>query len=163
LVSCITGGNKETSLGIIKMKNQTEIEDLIRAARAGNEKAKADFFSKLDERFFLLVTRKLREESKYSILTKRIDIDEKSHKICQDAITEVKRLYSLSNPEWSLVRAVRVLHNILDDFIANSLIDLAKKGNRDAENLLFSILREKLLIQMAKKNWKVSRYANKFK
>ncbi len=138
------------------MKNKiNNIEELIIAAKAGNKTAEAKFFSKLTVRFSALVKRELQGNP---ILIKRVNTEEKSLEVCQNAIAEVKRLYPLSSTKWSLRRAVNVLHNIVDDFITNSLTDFAKNGDAEAENLLFIIIRKKLMERIAIKGWGASQY-----
>ena len=56
------------------MKNQSTIEDLLRAARIGDKKAQSEIFSKLFVRFLPIVSLNIQN---YSILTKRIDMEEK--------------------------------------------------------------------------------------
>jgi len=136
------------------MNNKTQLENSIKAAKAGDNNAQDVIYSKLSERFFTLVTCELR---RYPILIKHINPGEKSHEICQHAIAELKRLYPISSTKWSLDRSMSVLHNVLDDFITQVLIDLAKKNIAGAENLLFSILRKKLMERIKKNRWGVSR------
>lgn len=86
------------------MKNKiNNIEELIIAAKAGNKTAEAKFFSKLTVRFSALVKRELQ---KNPIFSKRINIEDKSLEVCQNAITEIKNNFPLKSPEWSLKRAI---------------------------------------------------------
>jgi hypothetical protein len=135
------------------MKNQTKIEDIVKAARAGNKTAEDDFFSKLAVRFLSELTCELQ---KYPILIKSVNIEDTSQEIWQKALTEVKQLFPLSTKKWKLTRAMSVLRNILDDHITNTLTELAKEGNSEAEELLFSIIRKKLIKQVDRRRWRIS-------
>ncbi len=137
------------------MINHSKLEHLICAAKTGDKKAQEDFFKNLTVRFSALITRELRS---YPILTNYINLDEKSQEVCHHAINEVKKLCPLSNSNFSIVQAGNVLHNILDTFVTNALVELAKKGDKEAEELLFSILRKKLIERITKKRWGESQY-----
>ena len=130
------------------MSDPSEIRHLIGAANAGDKQAQEEFFIKLSVRFSKVITRELR---KYPILANGTSLDQKSHEVCQYALKEVKSLCPLGNPNFSLMQVMSVLHNVLDTIITNSLVDLAKKGNPDAENLLFSIIRRRLMERIIKK------------
>ncbi|MBN1351840.1 RNA polymerase sigma factor [candidate division KSB1 bacterium] len=136
------------------MKNHTENVRLIKAARGGNKKAESEFFSKLAVRFSPFVARELMG---YPVLKKRINPAEETDTICQSAIEEIKKLYPLNSPEWSLMRAFSVLQNVLDDFISGILTVLAQEDDSEAENYLFSLLRKKLAERIEKKEWRISR------
>lgn len=140
------------------MTDPSEIKHLISAANAGDKKAQEEFFAKLSVRFSKLITRELR---KHSILANGTSLDNKSYEVCQYAITEVRRLCPLSNSDFSLMQVMNVLHNILDTVITNSLADLAKKGDPEAENLLFSIIRKKLMERIIKKRGRDTQYEDK--
>ena len=133
------------------MQNQTKTIDILRAARAGDKTAEQEIIAKLTVRFSSLVTCQLQ---KYPVLTKWIDIEDKSQKICQDALAKIRKLCPPGSSRWKLARAVSVLQNVLDDFITNSLTDLAKQGDAEAENLLFFIIREKLVEQIDRTRWR---------
>jgi len=130
------------------MSDPSEIRHLITTANAGDKQAQEEFFSKLSVRFSKLITRELR---KYPMLANGVSLDNKSHEVCQFALSEVKRLCPLCNPNFSLMQVMNVLHNVLDTVITNSMVDLAKKGNQEAENLLFTILRKRLMERIIKK------------
>ncbi len=131
------------------------MKHLISAANAGDEQAQEEFFSKLAVRFSKLITRELR---KHPMLANGVSLDKKSYEVCQYAMSEVKRLCPLCNPNFSLIQVMNVLHNVLDTVITNSLVDLAKKGNSAAENLLFSIIRKKLIERIIKKRGRDTQY-----
>jgi len=124
------------------MTDQSRLEYLISAANAGDKAAQEKFFEKLSVRFSKLITLELR---KHPVLKSGINIDKRSHEVCQYAIKEVKKLCPFGTPNFSLIPIMNVLHNILDTVITNLLADLAKKGNLEAENQLFSILRKRLM------------------
>ncbi len=130
------------------MADPSEIRHLISAANAGDKEAQEEFFAKLSVRFSKLITRELQ---KYPMLANGISLDKKSHEVCQYAMSEVKILCPLCNPNFSLMQVMNVLHNVLDTIITNSMVALAKKGNREAENLLFMILRKRLIERIIKK------------
>lgn len=132
------------------MGNRTTIEELIIAARNGNKQAEEEFFSKLTVRFLSVITREIRN---YSSLTKQLNVAEESNAICDFAISEVKRLFPIGHPRFSIVWAVNVLHNVIDNFITNSLVDIAKEGDPDAEDQLFSLIRKKLMERINRKRW----------
>jgi len=133
------------------MGNRTTIEDLIITARNGNKQAEEEFFSKLTVRFLSVITRKIRN---YSSLTKRINVAEESDAICDFAISEVRRLFPINHPKFSIVWAVNVLHNVVDNFVTNLLVDIAKDGDPEAEDQLFSLIRKKLLERINRKRWR---------
>ena len=81
------------------MKSQTKIENIVRAARSDNKTAEDEFFSKLNVRFLSESTCKLQ---KYPILTNRINFEDMSQEICNDAIKEVKRLSKISTKKYTI-------------------------------------------------------------
>lgn len=123
------------------MEDNITTAALIQNAITGDQKAEAEIYSKLAVRFSEII---ISELSNYPILFKRIDLTEQSLVICQSAVDKLKTLYPLNSKKWSLHRAVGVLYEVLDEFITNSLTDLAQHGDAEAENLLFSMLRKKL-------------------
>jgi hypothetical protein len=137
------------------MTDPSEMKHLISAANAGDKKAQEEFFTKLSVRFSKLITRELR---KYPMLANGVSIDKKSYEVCQYAVNEVRRLCPLCNPNFSLMQVMTVLHNVLDTVITNSLVDLAKEGNPKAENLLFEILRKRLMERIIKKRGRDTQY-----
>jgi|GEM_PF-3124643 len=130
------------------MSESLEIKHLVSSASAGDQQAQEEFFSKLSVRFSKLITLELR---KYPMLANGVSLDKKSDEVCQYAIEEVRRLCPLCNPNFSLMQVMKVLHNVLDTIITNSMVALAKKGDREAENVLFAILRKKLMERIIKK------------
>ena len=135
------------------MKDRIQGEDLIREARSGNETAEKLFYSNLIERFLPIVKCEI---ERCPLIPKEIGCPEgMSREICRKAIEEIKTLCPVDNDQWSLMRAVHILRNITDDFIMNMLVDLARKGNAEAENLLFTIIRKKLIQWIESKSWKV--------
>jgi len=126
-------------------------EDLFRAAKTGEKKAESEILSKLSARFFPIASLNIKT---YPVLINNIDIDVKCREVCDNAIEKVMRLYPLTSERFSLKRAVAVLHNVLDDFIANALFKLAKEGSRIAEESLFSLIRKKLIIYLNSKFWR---------
>ncbi|UCE04554.1 MAG: hypothetical protein JSW07_13095 [bacterium] len=139
------------------MNSQSKIEDLISAARDGDKNAEEEFFAKLTVRFSTFITRELRN---YPILINGINLDERSREVCQVAIKEVKRVCPLSTSKFTMVKAINVLHNVVETFVTNSLVSLAKKGDTKAEDALFSILRKRLMERITKKRWRKSQYGN---
>lgn len=140
------------------MENQFKLESLIKSAKAGNKTAEAKFFSKLAVRFLVLVKRELQ---KNPIFSKQLNVEQKSSEVCRNAINEIKNNYPLTSAEWSLKRAITILHNIIDDFVTNTLTDFAKNGDKKAENLLFLIIRNKLMERITTKRWRVPNYEHK--
>lgn len=135
------------------MTNQSTLEELIIAARSGDQNAETLFYIKLHVRFSNLVTRELR---KYPMVGKRIDLENEAEQICQFALSEVKKLFPINSSKFSLIVAINVLHNVVDGSIANMLADLAKQGDHEAENLLFSIIRQKLVERINRKRWRTA-------
>jgi len=137
------------------MKEFTDTEKLIQKARSGNNEAKNRFYDRLNERFLPVIKCELK---RYAILQKGIpDIEKTNVDICCKAIDEIKKICPIDGRNWSLKRAVHVLHNITDDYIVNTLVPLAKNGDAEAENLLFVLIRNKLLQWMERKSWKTSK------
>jgi len=130
------------------MAEPSEMKHLIAAANAGDKQAQEIFYVKLSVRFSKLITRELR---KYPMLAKGVGLDKKRDEVCQYALGEVKRLCPVCNPNFSLMQVMNVLHNILDTLVTNSMAELAKKGNQKAEDLLFAILRKRLMERIIKK------------
>ena len=124
------------------MTNQSKLEHLIKAANGGDKEAKKKLFEKLAVRFSKLIALELQ---KYPILKNQLSSENKSAQVCQFAIKEVKEICSFGNPEFSLIQAMNILRNIVDTTITNLLANLAKEGNQEAENILFSIIRRKLI------------------
>ncbi|MCU0645554.1 MAG: hypothetical protein MUC94_15020 [bacterium] len=136
------------------MKIQSTLEDLIRAARSGDQNAEELFFSKLRVRFFKLITLELQ---KNPVIVKRIDLEIEAEQICQFALSELKKLYPVNSSTFSLILAINVLHNVVDGAIANILAELAKQGDEEAENLLFSMIRQKLVERINRKRWRTGK------
>ena len=136
------------------MTNQSTLEELILAAKSGNGEAEELFFSKLGVRFSNLVTLELR---KYPVVSKRIDLEIEGEQICQLALGELKKLYPVNSSTFSLILAINVLHNVVDGAIANILADLAKQGDDEAENLLFAMIRQKLVERINRKRWRTGK------
>ena len=124
------------------MTNQSKLEQLIKAANGGDKKAQEKLFEKLAVRFSTLITLEIR---KYPVLVKELNPEKKGDEVSQLAIKEVKTICSFGNPEFSLIQAMNILRNILDTTITNLLAGLAKEGNKEAENILFAIIRKKLM------------------
>jgi predicted NBD/HSP70 family sugar kinase len=130
------------------------LEQLIAAARSGDRQAEEKFLSKLAVRFRAIIAREVRL---FPIIAGRAGIIEQSEEVCQLALAEFRRRYPLSHPECSIAVAANVLRQILDNFIANSLAEIARQeGDRNAENLLFSVIRKKL-IQRLNQKWRTTR------
>lgn len=124
------------------MRDHLKLEDLIRAANTGDKKAEERLYEKLFVRFSKVITLELQ---KYPVLANGVNLDQKTTEICHCAIEEVKKVCSFDKPGSSIIQAMNVLHNVVDTNITNMLADLAKQGNEEAENLLFSIIRNKLM------------------
>lgn len=142
------------------MTNQSThstIEELILAARSGDKNAEELFFSKLRVRFCKLITLELQ---KHAIATKQIDLENEADQISHFAISEVKKLYPVAGPKFSFIVAINVLHNVIDGSIANRLAELAKQGDKEAENLLFSMIRQKLVDRINRKRWRITKNGN---
>ena len=120
------------------------------AARTDNKRMESDILSKLYERFLPIVSLNIQA---HKVLRKHPDMEEKCREITKIAISEVERLYPLNSNSFSVKRAVYVLHNVVDKFIANTLYEKAKNGESDAEEYLFSLLRKKLIIYLKNKIW----------
>lgn len=139
------------------MLNTTEMKQLVSAAVAGDAEAQREFYQKLSVRFSKLIALELR---KYPILIDEFDHEVMTDEICRCAIQEVQKWCPLSKPNFSLVQVMNVLHHVLDTCITNSLAAIAKRGNKEAEYLLLTILRGKLIERAAKKRGKNSQNAN---
>jgi hypothetical protein len=136
------------------MTIQSTLEELIRAARSGDQNAEALFFSKLRVRFFKLITLELQ---KNPVIVKRIDLEIEAEQICQFAFSELKKLYPVNSSTFTLILAINVLHNVIDGAVANILAELAKQGDSEAENLLFSMIRQKLVERINRKRWRTGK------
>ena len=135
------------------IKDQMKAEDLIRNARSGDKIAEKLFYSNLIIRFLPIVKCEI---GRYTPLQKEIkSLEEMSREICQEAIEEIKKLCPIHNAQWSLISAIHILRNITDDFIMNTLVNLARNEDAEAENLLFSIIRKKLMQWIERRSWKV--------
>lgn len=132
------------------MDNQTDFEKLLCAAQAGDKSAQIKVYAILNERFLWLIKRQLHEKL---IISKRINLEDSCCKICQKAIAEIERMLPVNNPNWSLKKAINILHNVITDFILGKLVDFAKEGDAAAENLLFHIIRNKLMERIDRKRW----------
>ena len=132
------------------MVQALNVEEILTAARNGDKEAESELFAKLFVRFLPIVSRDIRM---HSVLHDKFDIDTKCREICEQAISEVKRLYPVHSEKFLLKRAVLVLHNVVDDFITDTLYYLAKEGNKEAESFLFSLLRKKLFVYLRSKVW----------
>ncbi len=133
------------------------MQQLVRGAMAGNSWAQQEFFNKLSVRFSRLIALELR---KYPVLTNEAEFDERVEEICRLAIEEVKKWCPLCSDNFSFVQISNVLRNVLETYITNWLTKLAKTDNLEAESLLFSILRKKLMERASKKRGKEHRYEN---
>ncbi|MDZ7264446.1 MAG: hypothetical protein ONB16_07670 [candidate division KSB1 bacterium] len=133
---------------------ESPLEELIAAARRGDRQAAEKFFIKLAVRFRDIIAREVRS---YPLIAERINIIEKSDEVCQLAIDEFRQRYPFSHPGCSLSLAVNVLRQILDNFITNSLADIARREkHKEAENVLFSVIRKKL-VQRLHTKWRKTR------
>ncbi|MDZ7263286.1 MAG: hypothetical protein ONB16_01785 [candidate division KSB1 bacterium] len=130
------------------MEDSINLENLLRQAKSGDEQAAASIYEKLAVRFAALITKELQ---RYEIVRNAIQLDEAIADIGRQAMETVKALYPLHSPKWSFQRAINVLHNIVDDFILNTLVPLAQYGDLAAEDLLFQKLRQKLIEYINKK------------
>lgn len=136
------------------MKEFMDTEKLIRKARSGNNAAKNRFYDRLNVRFLPIVTCELK---RHAVLQKaNVDLEKAGADICRKALDEIRRICPIDGASWSLKRAVHILHNIADDYIVNALVPMAKDDNAEAENLLFVLIRNKLLQWMERKSWKIS-------
>jgi hypothetical protein len=133
------------------MVNQNTVEDILQAAQQGDPQANSEIYSELFARFLPIVSLNIQ---KYTVLTQKVDAEEKCREVCQTAISAIKKLYPLHSKKFSVKRAVAVLHNVIDDFIADALYLLAKEGDRKAEESLFDLLRKKLMIYVKSRLWK---------
>ena len=133
------------------MCDQTDIKHIITAARGGDRSAEKEFFSILCVRFLPVIKLELQ---KYPVVVKDIDLEERTEEICSQSFEEIRKKYLISNSEWNLAHTLSYLHNCIDDFVANSLTELAKKGNINAESSLFLIIRKKLMEWVDKKRWR---------
>lgn len=139
------------------MINKAGIQQPVSSAVAGNAQAQEEFFKKLSVRFSKLIALELR---KYRILKNEPDFAEKTDEICRCAIQEVQKWSPLSDHNFSMIKVMNILHNVLDTCITNWLVKITKSGNKEAEHLLFMILRKKLLERVARKRGKDSQYEN---
>jgi hypothetical protein len=133
------------------MESMSKTEDLIRAVKSGDKTAESEILTKLSARFLPIISLTIKT---YPVLAMENSIDSKCQEVCQKAITDVTRLYPLNSDRFTLKRAVIVLHNVLDDYIANLLYKKAKSGSREAEQSLFSLIRKKLEIYLKNKLWR---------
>jgi hypothetical protein len=120
-------------------------------ALTGNQLGESEILSKLSARFLPIISLTIKA---YPVLLIEDNLDDKCSELCQKAIDNVKRLYPLSTGQFSIKRAVTVLHNLLDDYIANALYQIARSGNRKAEESLFTLIRKKLEIYIKNKFWR---------
>lgn len=130
------------------MDDSIKLEHLLYQAKSGDEQAAAELYEKLAVRFAVLIAKELQ---RHAIVRNAIRMNEATADICQQAIQKIKQLCPLNSPQWSFQRATRVLHNLVDDFIMNTLAQMAQKGDQEAEELLFRMLRPKLMEHVNKK------------
>jgi hypothetical protein len=133
------------------METISKTENLLLAAKKGRKRAESEILVKLSARFLPIVSLTIKT---YQVLAVENNIDMRCEEVCQKAIANVLRLYPISSDKFSLKRAVIVLHNVLDDYIANALYQLAKSGSTSAEESLFSLIRKKLDIYLKNKFWR---------
>jgi len=136
------------------VKEKMRMEDLLHSARSGNETAENLFYSNLIERFLPIA--KCEIERVPVLLKENKYLEAITIEVCEKAIEEIKTICPVGKVQWSLIRAVHILRNIIDDFILNTLLDLARSGDEEAENILFSILRKKLMQWIESKNWEAT-------
>jgi hypothetical protein len=133
------------------MEALSKTENLFLAARNGKKAAESEILSKLSARFLPIISLTIQ---KYPVLTLENNLDSKYQEVCQKAVGDVRRLYPIHSDKFTLKHAVIVLHNVLDDYVANRLYQLAKSGNKEAEESLFSLIRKKLDIYLKNKLWR---------
>ena len=107
--------------------------------------------SKLYERFLPIARLNIQA---YNVLAKYNDMEVKCQEITKMAISDVERLYPVNSNTFSIKRAVFVLHNVLDNFIANALYERARNGDSKAEQSLFMLLRKKLIVYLKSRIWR---------
>lgn len=133
------------------MESMSKTEDLIRAGKSGNKKAESEILTKLSARFLTIISLTIKT---YPVLGMENNFEVRCQEICQKAVADVSRLYPVHSDKFTLKRAIIVLHNVLDDYIANLLYIKAKSGSREAEQSLFSLIRKKLEIYLKNKLWR---------
>ncbi len=130
------------------MDDLNDLENLLRRAKLGDQQAAKKLYEKLAVRFTALIAKELQ---RYVIIKNAINLEEATAAICRQAIQKVQEICPLNGPHWSLQRVMSILHNQIDDFILNTLTSLAQKGNSAAEELLFRLLRPKLMEHVNKR------------
>lgn len=133
------------------METISKTEDFYHAAKCGDEKAESEILSKLSARFLPIVSHTIKT---YPALAVDNNIEDKCREVCQKSVEHVRRLYPFNSEKFSVKRAVIVLQNVLDDYIAGALYRLAKSGSHEAEKSLFSLIRKKLDIYLKNKLWR---------
>ena len=136
------------------MTSSSNTENLILQARSGDQEAKQRFYDTLAVRFLPIVTCELRRHA--VLQNSGMNLEKEGQAICRQAVEEIIKLCPVEGTQWSLKRAVHILHNITDDAIVNALVPLAKKDHAEAENLLFVLIRNNLMQWMERKGWKKS-------
>jgi hypothetical protein len=130
------------------MHDYSEVEQIIQAAKSGDPHAQQKIFSLLHVRFLPIVTRRL-QISRTAADPGEINL--LASGFCSSAVQKINDICPTTHTRWSMVRLMSIFNNLLDDYILNLLTEKAKKGNREAENRLFEILRVKLIERTAMK------------
>ncbi len=132
----------------IAMDDLNDLENLLRRAKLGDQQAAKKLYEKLAVRFTALIAKELQ---RYVIIKNAINLEEATAAICRQAIQKVQEICPLNGSYWSLQRVMSILHNHIDDFVLNTLTSLAQQGNPAAEELLFRMLRPKLMEHVNKR------------
>lgn len=120
---------------------------MLKKAMRGDKAAEKEILQQLSARFCTVTTHILKT---HPILAKH---EQKKHttQIIEKTIAIIKEKYSPVDGKFNLMSCSIVLRNCIDEFIANELTELARAGNKQAEEALFSLLRDKLMVQINRK------------
>ena len=120
------------------------------ATKQGDKDAQEEYLQHLRARFFNLASHILR---RHSVLGELIDSCKMAEEVCDDTLHILKDKYAQSGKQYEVSTIMAILHNQIDDKIANILTELAKKGNTDAKEALFILLSKKLKERILTQRW----------
>lgn len=124
------------------MKNNQNLESLLLAAKRGDKVAENEVFEILSVRFRQLIPLSL---TKHPLIVKHANIEEKSREICDKAIQISREKCFLEWKLWTIDCPLKILESTIDVAIAEILLQLAYQNVENAENRLFSFIRQKLI------------------
>ncbi len=123
------------------MREDNTILELLKDAKCGDEKAQEKIYSLLYVRFLPLVSCKVVGVQSLKTCP---DIENFCRVVCRNALSRFRRVCPITHRDWSLPRLITILYNVVDESIADRLVDMSKKGDSRAEEDLFVLLHRKV-------------------